>query len=100
MPAGQGPVDGAAVRVAIRPERLTVAAGSAGGEPEGATLLTATVRARSYVGARYNYDLDVCGETLKVESLQRFDDPALSVCIPVEACIVFGNREDELAPSA
>jgi iron(III) transport system ATP-binding protein len=80
--------NGAKVTVAIRPERLELIRGAEGAAGQDRTLLRGRVLSRSYLGARFQYDLDVCGEILKVESLDRFDDPELSIRVPVEACIV------------
>lgn len=82
------PKDGAKVTIAIRPERLELGL-DGGSSRDGHTRLTARILARSYLGARYQYDLDVCGETLKVESLDRFDNHVLAIDIPASACIVF-----------
>lgn len=83
------PSVGGAVVVAIRPERLELASKLPGSTDASSTTITAMVRAVTYLGARYQYDLDVCGEVLKVEHLQRFEEPTLSISIPAAACVAF-----------
>ena len=81
--------EGARATVAIRPEQLVVRTGSNEPEAGDGTTLKAPVRARAYMGARYQYDLDVCGQILKVDSLYALDEGELTVWIPAAACIAF-----------
>ena len=58
---------GDAVTVAIRPERLTIHAGSAP-PPAGSELLPATILQSSYVGTHHEYQLAVGGIVVEAES--------------------------------
>jgi iron(III) transport system ATP-binding protein len=83
------PPAGTRVTAAIRPERLELGAAGSDRRGQSGTTISAAVTAVSYLGARFQYDLDICGEILKVESLEKFDDPVLSIWIPATACTVF-----------
>jgi len=54
-----------------------------------ATRIKAKVLTTSYLGARFQYDLDIGGDVLKVESLDQFYSDELYVTIPSSAFLVF-----------
>ena len=83
------PTENATVTVSIRPERLTLSNKPNASTPGLATRIKAKVLTTSYLGARFQYDLDIGGDVLKVESLDQFYSDELYVTIPSSACLVF-----------
>ena len=86
---------GTAVVVAVRPEKVRLVdarVADAGTEPN---LLEARVAERSYVGARYQYQLEVAGSVLRIDAPAELAEPTVWVSIPPEGCAVF--TQDGLA---
>jgi iron(III) transport system ATP-binding protein len=87
--AGRRVRDRAAVTVAIRPEKLRVQASPPGGG-ESCTALPAKVATRSYLGARWQYQLEVSGIVAKVETEEEFEEgTAVWLWVPTHGCVVF-----------
>ncbi|WP_420393744.1 ABC transporter ATP-binding protein [Acuticoccus sp.] len=88
---GETPRAGQPVTVAVRPEKidlLPAAELDRPAEPE-RSLLRATVRERSYLGARYEFLVEVEGLVLRVESATALDNGPVAVAIPVDGCVLF-----------
>jgi iron(III) transport system ATP-binding protein len=86
---------GTRVVVAVRPEKvrlLDARAADTGTEPN---ILQAHVAERSYVGSRYQYQLEVAGAVLRVETPTELPLPTVWVSIPPDSCAVF--PQDEVA---
>jgi iron(III) transport system ATP-binding protein len=81
---------GAPVVVAVRPERIGLARTPGGSEGEG-TWLRARITARSYLGARYQYQVEVAGQAIRIELAEPFDTPELHAFIPHDGGVVFAN---------
>lgn len=71
------------VIVAVRPERITLSAEAIEGRPE------ARILERTYLGARYLYQLELGGVAMRAESPSFFGGPAVFVDIPREGCVAF-----------
>jgi iron(III) transport system ATP-binding protein len=82
---------GAAVAVAVRPERLQVLRVTPASSDDG-TCLPARIVSRSYFGARWQCQLDVDGTLLKVETAEEFDEPDVLIWIPTAGCVVFQSQ--------
>ncbi|MEO5695212.1 MAG: ABC transporter ATP-binding protein [Usitatibacter sp.] len=79
--------DGAAVLVALRPERLGLHAAPPPGD--GQNILRTHITGRSYLGARTLYLLDVGGTPLRVESDRSLEGDEAWVEIPESTCVLF-----------
>jgi iron(III) transport system ATP-binding protein len=79
---------GTRVTIAVRPEGITLLAEGEEASPEGGARLRARIQSRSYLGARYQYHIDVGGSVVKAESSREFGDK-VQLRIPVESCLVF-----------
>jgi iron(III) transport system ATP-binding protein len=86
---------GAAVLVALRPERLAIHASRPAGD--GQNVLHAKITGRSYLGARTLYQVDVGGTPLRVESDQLFDGTQAWVEIPEATCVLFPAEGADLS---
>lgn len=80
---------GAPVVVAVRPERIGLAARP--GSADGGTWLQARITSRSYLGARYQYQVDVAGTPIRIELAESFDTTDLHAFFPHDAGVVFAN---------
>ena len=80
---------GAKVVIAVRPEKIEVLASPGGRLEQDGTILSARITGRSYMGARYQYDLMVDGVPVKVESADDYAGGELKVRIPATGCVVF-----------
>ncbi|SDE67519.1 ABC transporter ATP-binding protein [Kordiimonas lacus] len=85
--ARPGVKKGEAVRVAVRPENIRLVNGS--GVPGGSNALTASIRDRDYLGARFQYILDVCGTELRMEAEQNLEGSQVDISFTPEDCIAF-----------
>ncbi|MFC4349580.1 ABC transporter ATP-binding protein [Kordiimonas lipolytica] len=85
--ARPGVMKGKAVRVAVRPENIRLVNGS--GVPDGSNALTASIRDRDYLGARFQYILDVCGTELRMEAEQNLEGSQVDISFTPEDCIAF-----------
>ena len=95
--AGRNLRERATVTVAIRPEKLRIQATP---EPAGdgrGTVLPARVATRSYLGARWQYQLAVADIIAKVESEDEFEEEVdVWLWIPNHGCAVF-ETDDAIA---
>lgn len=80
--------EGLPVVVAVRPERIRLAS-HPDDFPEQGTLLRARVTNQSFLGARYQYDLDLAGTAARVEAAENFRDPDLFAFIPTDGSVMF-----------
>ena len=78
---------GAAVLVALRPERLGIHAARPAGD--GQNLMQARLTGRSYLGARTLYLVDLGGTALRIESDVLFNSGEVWVEIPEASCVLF-----------
>lgn len=78
---------GASVQVAIRPENIVAVNGS--GAPEGFNVLEGVVRGRDYLGARFQYLLDLGGDEVRVEIENDISEQQLQIAFSPENCIAF-----------
>jgi len=76
------------VIVAFRPEGTRVLAGAEEVPPDAGARLRAKIQARSYLGARYQYLVEVGGSVIKAES-EREVDGDIQLLVPAESCLVF-----------
>jgi iron(III) transport system ATP-binding protein len=79
--------DGAAVLVALRPERLEIHAARPPGD--GHNVVQAKITGRSYLGARTLYQVDAGGAPLRVESDRQLQGGEAWVEIPESTCVLF-----------
>lgn len=87
--------EGRVVMAALRPERLRIVNGDVVAEAdEPGTLVRTRVVTRTYLGGRWQYMLELGEATIKVETLDEFADDALSLWIPMRACIVFDAADE------
>jgi iron(III) transport system ATP-binding protein len=83
--SGEDPAAGDEVRLAVRPEAIELD----GPEREaGENTYPAEVRAVSFLGDHYLYELDLGGLALTVTDTRSFAGPAVTVRIPPSACRV------------
>ena len=82
---------GRSVTVAVRPEKIDLLPAAVATESAGPdrNLLAATVRERSYLGARYEYLVELEAMTVRVESEQVLENGPVCVAIPVDGCVLF-----------
>ncbi len=80
---------GTPVVVAVRPEKVRLLDARAADARTEPNLLEARVAERSYVGARYQYQLEVAGAALRVEAPTELAQPTVWVSIPPDGCAVF-----------
>jgi iron(III) transport system ATP-binding protein len=93
MQAGTTPgiAPGTKITIAVRPERLTLTRSNQGPVGETGTLIPAAVQANSYLGARYQYELEIAGAVVRTESPERFSDQNIGVWMPASACVLFAQ---------
>lgn len=83
---------GAQVTVSVRPEQLILCAHRDRHPDEDGTMLTGRIVSRSYLGARYQYLVDINGEVAKTESAEEFAQEAeVGVWVPSNGAIVFAK---------
>ena len=92
--SGKRFANGAAVLLALRPERLVIHAAPPAGS--GANVVKARLTGRSYLGARTLYHADVGGRTLRVESDKAIAGEDVWVEIPESSCVLFPAEGSEL----
>jgi iron(III) transport system ATP-binding protein len=98
--AGRRVRDRAGVTVAIRPEKLRVQATPEATRGESGTALPAKVAVRSYLGARWQYQLEVSDIVAKVETEEEFEEGAgVWLWVPTRGCVVF-EADGEVGPPA
>lgn len=78
---------GSEVRVAIRPENISLVNGA--GAPEGHNVLEGVVQSRDYLGARFQYVLMLGGEEVRMDTEDDVADPAVTIAFSAESCIAF-----------
>jgi iron(III) transport system ATP-binding protein len=88
-------VAGQEVVAAIRPEKLRLFDRPSPKVEERGTLLPARVQSRSYLGARWQYQLHVAGIVAKVETPEHFADSDLWLFVPTQECLVFDASDDD-----
>jgi iron(III) transport system ATP-binding protein len=86
LAVGNGHAPGTDVVVAVRPERLTLAAEA------GTDAVEARIVDRSYLGARWLYHLELDGEAIRVEAADALPGSSAFIRIPPEACVVFATN--------
>lgn len=77
------------VRVAVRPERLQMLGRREDAPSEAGAILKASIVSRSFLGARFQYDLDVDGTAAKVETSEHFATPEVLLWVPAGGSIAF-----------
>jgi iron(III) transport system ATP-binding protein len=80
--------EGAIVEIALRPESIEL---SEGGLPTAENVFAAELRATSFLGHHYVYELAADGLELIATDKRAFAGPLLTVRIPPEACHVLGQ---------
>ena len=80
---------GEEVVVAVRPERIQLGASELSPGSQDGTSLPGRSISRSYLGARYQYLVDIGGEVIKTESPESFPEGELWAWIPASGCTVF-----------
>ena len=83
--------EGEAVMVAVRPERIRLLSGPDRTPEESGSTLPARILNRSYLGARYQYEIEVGQITAKVDSSEELGAAELRAWIPVAGCVVFSD---------
>jgi iron(III) transport system ATP-binding protein len=81
--------------VAVRPEQLVLSTGHEPPSNELGTLLKARVVSRSYLGARYQYLIDIDGVIAKTEAAEEFAPEAfVAAWVPASGAVVFAKDQD------
>jgi iron(III) transport system ATP-binding protein len=89
---------GQTVTIAVRPEKIDLLPPDAGApEHEGDNILSATVRERSYLGARYEYQVQFESMLVRVESDRAIENGPVRVLIPPDGCVLFPGEQAALA---
>jgi iron(III) transport system ATP-binding protein len=83
------PIEGRVI-VAFRPERIALHAAKPSGDRP--NLTPVRILARSYLGARTLYQVDMGGATVRVESDRAFDGSDAWLEIPPASCILFPSQ--------
>ena len=101
--AGSPVAAGARVLVGVRSERLGLCE-PVTGAADSPNVLSARLVQRSYVGARFEYQLRVGEAVVRAESAVPFETGELSLTVPPEACLLYpyesgGQRETEREPA-
>jgi iron(III) transport system ATP-binding protein len=85
---------GQPVTIAVRPEKIDLLPASGGAPQHGDdNLLAATVRERSYLGARYEYQVDLESMLVRVESDRVIENGPVRVLIPPDGCVLFPGEQ-------
>jgi iron(III) transport system ATP-binding protein len=85
---------GQPVTIAVRPEKIDLLPASGGASEHGDdNLLAATVRERSYLGARYEYQVDLESMLVRVESDRVIENGPVRVLIPPDGCVLFPGEQ-------
>ncbi len=79
--------DGTAVRLAVRPEDIQAVNGHA--PPKDMNILEGAIRGRDYLGARFQYLLDLGGDEIRVEIEDDISTERLSIAFSSRNCIAF-----------
>jgi iron(III) transport system ATP-binding protein len=89
---------GQTVTIAVRPEKIDLLPPDAGApEHEEDNILSATVRERSYLGARYEYQVQFESMLVRVESDRAIENGPVRVLIPPDGCVLFPGEQAALA---
>jgi iron(III) transport system ATP-binding protein len=83
---------GSQVTVAVRPERIHLCVNGKPPVEEPGTLLPGTIATRSYMGARFQYEVLVGDVTVKVEAAEIGDVREVSLWVPEAAAIAFATQ--------
>jgi iron(III) transport system ATP-binding protein len=85
---------GQRVTIAVRPEKIDLLPPDAGApERKDDNILSATVRERSYLGARYEYQVHLEAMLVRVESDRVIENGPVRVLIPPDGCVLFPGEE-------
>ena len=83
---------GSAVTVAARPERIELLVDDQP-PPEGdGCVITARILTRSFLGSRYQYDLQVGEDMIKIQSLHQIAGSMVTMWVPKASCMVFADE--------
>jgi iron(III) transport system ATP-binding protein len=92
---------GQPVTIAVRPEKIDLLPPGDDVPEDGEyNLLRATVRERSYLGARYEYQVGLEPLLLRVESDRVIDNGPVRVLIPRDGCVLFPGEQPALMMSS
>ena len=80
---------GAAVTVAMRPERLVLLGANERAPNADGKTVNVDIKGRTYLGNMIQYSTDLAGFELKVETQRDFGDDKAQVFIPSNACSIF-----------
>ena len=88
---------GTAVRVSVRPEQLQMLKRREDRPDVDGVTLNARILTRSFLGARFQYELDVAGTVAKVETAEHFTAPDVLLWVPAAGSVAFGDKAGGLA---
>lgn len=91
--ARKGISTGAAVKVSVRPEKMQILGAIAEKPDEAGAILKARIKSRSYLGARFQYELDVGDAVAKVETHRRLDNADALLWVPSDGSMAFQDRQ-------
>lgn len=83
---------GSSVKVSVRPERLQILSKASEAPAEAGAVLNARIRSRSYLGARFQYELEVGDAIAKVETQERVDDAEALLWVPSAGSMAFPDN--------
>ncbi|MFB9950500.1 ABC transporter ATP-binding protein [Rhizobium puerariae] len=83
---------GSKVRISVRPERMQVLSSRSEAPEEDGTVLSARIRSRSYLGARFQYELEAGDAIAKVETHRRLEDADALLWVPSSGSIAFRDK--------
>jgi iron(III) transport system ATP-binding protein len=85
---------GEPVTIALRPEKLDIAADEAAVRADEGTVIRVLITSRSYLGARYHYEVELGGTSIKMETSRKLSEGASWAWIPYFGSVVFkGQRK-------
>ena len=77
---------------AARPERIELLVDNQS-PPEGSgCVITARILTRSFLGSRYQYDLQVGEDLIKIQSLHQIAGPLVTMWVPKASCMIFADE--------
>jgi iron(III) transport system ATP-binding protein len=83
--------------VAVRPEQLVLSPKHEVPSSEPGSLLKARVISRSYLGARYQYLIDIEGVIAKTEAAEEFSEGTeVAVWVPAKGAVVFAKDSQDI----
>jgi len=80
---------GTPVTIAIRPERVQIAAQLNAADQSGVHALPARILERTYLGGTYEYALEFVGEALLIETEKDLSTGDVAILLPEDACLLF-----------